>query len=202
MSPLSRDPDTLRIPAFMRKRSLAARGKRPLILTALDRKKAGIAPEGLQRKKKKASVKKPRVQTSKINFWGAGLLPKKSVKKRKMRAVRARKIPAIAEIETTAEETFAAPLIADFKANFENKSKQKTIGTITHYYDRIQVGVIKLAGALSVGDCITYETIDGQYEQIVESMEINREPVFKASRGKEIGLKLHKIPRIGCHVLK
>lgn len=138
---LARDQETLRIPAFMRKKNLSARLRKPLVLTAFDRKKAGIAS-------------KVKTQKSKV-------------------------------------KTAAQKLKSD-----------KTIGAVTHYYDKMRVGVIKLTGALSVGDCITYETAEGPYEQIVESMEIDRQPVFKAGRGKEIGLKLSRIPRIGARVLK
>lgn len=48
---LARDPDTLRVPAFMRKRSLSSRLRKPLVLTALDRKKV---------KTQKAKVKSAR----------------------------------------------------------------------------------------------------------------------------------------------
>ena len=74
------------------------------------------------------------------------------------------------------------------------------IGEITHYYEKIQVGVIKLSKKLEVGDMITYSTCDDNYEQIVESMEIDRKPVFRAGRGKEIGLKLYKAPKVGSAV--
>lgn len=147
--PLSRDPDTLRVPAFMRKKSLSARLKKPLVLTALDRKKTGMAGK-VKRQKARPTQGRP---------------PDRSVGKVK-------------------SET----------------QKLKSIGTITHYYDKIRVGVIKLTGTLSVGDCITYETDEGSYEQVIESIEINREPVFKARSGKEIGLKLNKMPHVGCAV--
>ncbi len=94
-------------------------------------------------------------------------------------------------------ETFSAPL---FSEPLMEPKKMKLIGTITHYYDKIKVGVIKLTAPLSVGDCITYKTNEGAYEEIVESLEINREPVFKGGRGKEVGLKLRKIPRVGAEV--
>lgn len=162
--PLPRDPDTLRVPAFMRKRSLSSRLRKPLVLTALDRKKTDIAGKV---KSQKAKVK---------------------IAAQKSKVTKPKKI-----------ETFSAPLL-DFYAAPPKKSK--SIGIITHYYEKIHVGVIKLSGALSVGDCITYETAEGPYEQIVESMEIDREPVFKAGRGKEIGLKLNKMPAVGCKVLK
>lgn len=95
---------------------------------------------------------------------------------------------------------FEAPIIEEAP---EPVVKQKIIGSVTHYYDKIQVGVMKLKGTVCVGDMISYETFDGEtYEQIIESMEIDRNPVFKAGKGKEIGLKLMRIPKIGCDVLK
>lgn len=149
--PLPRDPDVLRVPAFMRKRNLRLRAARPLVLTALDRKK----------------ISTPRRTPKKIQ--------------RKIRG------------------SFAAPLLNATPLPATKKSKNA--GTLTHYYDKIKVGVIRLAGTLSVGDCIEYETDEGPYRQIVESLEINREPVFKAGRGKEVGLKLARIPRAGSPIV-
>lgn len=166
--PLPRDPDVLRVPAFMRKRNLRVRARRPLVLTAFDRKQAGEMLPVLV--KPKPAVKKPRVRAK----------------------LRRQPIPKKVEV-------FSAPL---FSAPLMEAKKSKPIGTLTHYYDKIKVGVIKLTGTLCVGDCILYKTDEGAYEQIVESLEINREPVFKGGRGKEVGLKLRKIPRVGCSVLK
>ena len=60
-----------------------------------------------------------------------------------------------------------------------------------------------LSATLCVGDFISYKTESGEmYEQIVDSMEINRKPVFKAGRGKEAGLKLAAAARIGSAVAK
>lgn len=145
----------------MRKRSIGSRLKRPLILTALDRKKAGVLPEGL-------TPVKPRLR--------------KKIKKHTIKTV----VPA-----------------KSFSSSTPKIVKQKKIGVMTHYYDKIRVGVIKLSVTLCVGDCIAYETTEGgMYEQIVESMEVNRNPVFKAGKGKEIGLKLSRTPRVGSIVLK
>jgi len=108
------------------------------------------------------------------------------------------------------ENTFDEPLIDDEplpQARTPRKKvtsvKTKIIGSVTHYFEKIHVGVISLSGILSVGDCITYETADGEsYEQVVDSMEIDREPVFKAGKGSEIGIKLNAIPKIGCEVIR
>lgn len=191
--PLPTDPDTLRVPAFMRRRSIRAASRRPLLLTALDRKQAGVLPEALQKKSQKK--KKPQALRLKINS------PKKS------RSTRLSK-----KIEPKTEE-FSAPLL-DFYAETLTPGKilppktkaPKSIGEVTHYYDKIKVAVIKLNGTLCVGDLIRYELAEptdeeDSYEQVVESMEIDREPVFKAGRGKEIGIKLRKMPRVFCKVL-
>lgn len=165
--PLPRDPDILRVPAFMRKRSLSSRLRKPLVLTAFDRKKA----VSLRAATKGAAKQSP---------------AKRSPKKK-------------------SQTTFSAPLLNFYAAPQKKRlllsaRNDNTVGAVTHYYEKIRVGVIKLTGTLSVGDCITYETAEGPYEQIVESMEIDRQPVFKAGRGKEIGLKLAKIPRAGSKV--
>lgn len=177
--PLARDPDTLRVPAFMRKRSFRSRLAKPLILTALDRKKAGMAGKVKRQKSKVAPPPK--------RLWRAG-------------GKNAR--PAVAKHKKM--ESFSAPFLNFYAESFTEPAappkKSKSIGIITNYYEKIRVGVIKLSGTLSVGDCIVYETDESQYEQIVESMEINRQPAFKAGRGKEIGLKLRKKPLIGKSV--
>lgn len=164
--PLPRDPDVLRVPAFMRKRNLRVRAKQPLVLTAFDRKQAG---EVLPVLKKPAKIKK----ASRV-------------------VVKTRRQPIPKKVEVFSAPLFVEPLM--------EPKKSKPIGALTHYYDKIKVGVIKLTGTLCVGDCITYTTDEGAYEQIVESLEINREPVFKGGRGKEVGLKLRKIPRVGSEV--
>lgn len=182
---LPRDPETLKIPAFMRKRNISSRLKKPLILTALDRKKAGLLPEGLKRAVKIKPAQK-----------------KKSAPRPKLRIKNIFSSKTFSEpvLEKFTEPSFIEPIIEPIIQ--PARLRQKKIGVITHYYDKIKVGVIKLSGTLCVGDCIKYETFDGRYEQVVESMEIDRNPVFKACKGKEIGLKLSRLPRIGSIVLK
>lgn len=212
--PLPRDLDTLRVPAFMRKRSLRASARKPLILTALDRKKAGLLPEALQ---KKDALKKPVrwAKTSEekaplrrgwpyIDMGNIGRRVKdggrKSRKEDEGQKEAGSKKRKKAATSAPKPEVFSMPIVENVIPH--GNYKPKTIGEMTHYYDKIKVGVIKLAGAVSVGDCITYDTEDGPYEQVIESMELDREPIFKAGRGKEIGLKLKKNPRIGCKVFK
>lgn len=55
MSPLSRDPEHLKVPAFMRKRELSSSGRKKLQLTAFDRQEAGVLPLGVSKKTAKTS---------------------------------------------------------------------------------------------------------------------------------------------------
>jgi len=245
---LPRDPETLRVPAFMRKRNIRTRLARPLLLTALDRKNAGVVLPELQKPKRKIASRKlesrlprrpaeaglPRNDTS--YSWPMLPLherqePEIKPKPRKTRSRTKRKQIASsprrdvgAPRNDTAVDYFTEPLLG-FEEPEEVKPRKTrramvpayaprasagrrephhdtTVGTITHYYGKIEVGVIKLKGALSVGDCISYETPEGDYEQIVESMEIDRVPVFKAKKGDDIGLKLRKIAKVGSPVVK
>lgn len=215
--PLSTDPETLKIPAFMRKRSLASRQKRPLILTALDRKRAGIPPEGMKKKEtavRKKVGRKSLARTALIQelpFFSA--TPPTPEIRRKIRSAqcktatekkmpsrrtttRKRKTMSVRALRFPEPEIFSPPIIDTPAENI-----QKPIGKITHYYDKIKVGVIEITGKISVGDCISYETQDGgTYEQIIESMEINRRPVFNAKKGDDIGIKLRKTPQIDSKV--
>lgn len=178
---ISKDPDTLRIPAFMRKRSLARRTRKPLVLTALDRKQAGILPEGLKRPKiRKTILRKKKTSVASQNSIFEAPVFLKTIEK-KARAPRIKKTRAIKQ---KAMPSFAAPVI----------------GKITHYYEKIRVAVMQISDTLSVGDCITYETETGEYDQVVDSMEIERTPVFKAQRGDDIGIKLQKKPIVGSNV--
>lgn len=78
----------------------------------------------------------------------------------------------------------------------------KAIGKITHYYDRIGVGIIELKGTLATGDTVTIERSGQKFKQRVSSMQINHQPVERAGRGDVIGLKVKKPVKEGAVVTK
>ncbi len=83
------------------------------------------------------------------------------------------------------------------------KAKEKRIGKITHYFNKIKVGVIKLSDALSVGDEIIVKSkTEERFKQKVSSMEIDGEKIKKAKKGQQIGLKLKDAAREGYLVFK
>lgn len=70
----------------------------------------------------------------------------------------------------------------------------KPIGTVTHYYDKIGVAVVKLGkGDLKVGDSIKLQAKDGsEFTQEVASMQITHADIDIAKSGDEFGLKVDK----------
>jgi len=74
----------------------------------------------------------------------------------------------------------------------EEKAPGKEIGKVVHYYTDLGVGIIELKGTLKVGDKIKIKGATSDFEQKVNSMQIEHEKVEEAKKGKSIGLKTKK----------
>jgi len=68
--------------------------------------------------------------------------------------------------------------------------QEKEIGEVFSYYDKIGVAAAKLNGRLSVGDKIRIKGNTTNFEQEVESMQIEHEKVENAKKGDQIGIKV------------
>jgi len=66
----------------------------------------------------------------------------------------------------------------------------KEIGKVTHFFSKINVAVIELKATLSVGDRIRVQGPTTDFEQTVDSMQIEHENVKTAKAGQSIGLKV------------
>jgi putative protease len=64
------------------------------------------------------------------------------------------------------------------------------IGRITHFFSKINVAVIELTQTLKVGDTIMIKGPSTDFEQIVDSMQIEHKNVEKADAGQSVGLKV------------
>ncbi|MBN2421749.1 hypothetical protein JXB41_00860 [Candidatus Woesearchaeota archaeon] len=65
------------------------------------------------------------------------------------------------------------------------------IGEITHFFNKINVAVVKLTkGSLSVGDKIRIKGATTDFEQGVDSMQVDHANIDKADIGKELGMKV------------
>ena len=78
----------------------------------------------------------------------------------------------------------------------------KLIGKITHYFGNIGVAVIELTDSLKIGDTIRIVGGEIDFEQVVDSMEVDHKKVEKAKKGDGIGLKISQKAREGYKVYK
>ena len=78
------------------------------------------------------------------------------------------------------------------------------IGTVTHFYDKIGVSVLKLTkGSLKLGDSIKLTAKGGEeFTQEIRQMQIERADIESAKAGDIIGLKVDKEPKANSAVLK
>lgn len=64
------------------------------------------------------------------------------------------------------------------------------IGRITHFFSKISVAVIELKKPLKIGDTIAVKGPTTDFEQPVDSMQIEHKDVQKAEAGQSIGLRV------------
>jgi putative protease len=64
------------------------------------------------------------------------------------------------------------------------------VGRVTHYFTKIGVAVVELKAPLAVGDRIAIKGPTTDFEQVVESMQIEHKNVQRAEAGQSIGLKV------------
>lgn len=76
------------------------------------------------------------------------------------------------------------------------------VGEVTHYYTRIGVAVIRVTAPMRVGDRIAIKGHTTNFEQAVESMQIEHEDVEEARPGELVGLKVVDRVRKGDIVYK
>ena len=81
-------------------------------------------------------------------------------------------------------------------------SERKEIGRITHYFPKIGVAVVELSDTSQVGDKILIKGSTTEFEQTVESMQIEHKNVATAEAGQSVGLKVEQRVREGDRVYK
>jgi len=68
--------------------------------------------------------------------------------------------------------------------------KEKEIGDVFSYYNNIGVIAVKLKDKLKAGDKIRIKGSTTDFEQVVESMQVEHEMVKEAKKGTQIGIKV------------
>ena len=80
--------------------------------------------------------------------------------------------------------------------------KEKEIGKVSSYFTNVEVAAIDLSGALKVGEKIHIKGHTTDFEQKVDSMQINRKNVKEAKKGDSVGIKVDERVRPGDAVYK
>jgi putative protease len=71
-----------------------------------------------------------------------------------------------------------------------SEEELQEIGRVTHFFSKINVAVIELTATLSVGDSIRIQGPTTDFEQTVDSMQIEHANVKAANAGQSVGLKV------------
>jgi len=77
----------------------------------------------------------------------------------------------------------------------------KKVGKVAHYYDQIGVAVIEVLAPIKIGDKIKFRGHE-EFEQEIESMQIEHEAIKVAKKGQEVGLKVNQPVKKGDEVYK
>ena len=78
---------------------------------------------------------------------------------------------------------------------------EKPVGKVTHFFNKIMVAGIDItSGKLKVGNKIHIKGTTTDFEMLVDSMQIDRNPVEEATAGQSIGIKVPAPVREGDEV--
>ena len=76
------------------------------------------------------------------------------------------------------------------------------IGKIVHYYDKIGVAVINVLSPIKVGDRIKISGHDNEFEQTIDSMQVEHQSIEQAKKGDDVGMKVKQPVKDGDEVYK
>ncbi|MCI0528421.1 MAG: hypothetical protein L0Y56_13355 [Nitrospira sp.] len=143
------------------------------------KKAAKKAPKKLKKPAKRTVAKKKKPAKAKTS---KGRQAKKATPKKRPPQVSAMKKPTPRSV---AVEPLAVP------APYVPAPNETVVGKVTHYYSNLQVAVVQLdRGSLQVGDTIHVKGRTTDFEQRVDSMEIEHERIERAEPGDIFGLKV------------
>ena len=83
-----------------------------------------------------------------------------------------------------------------------SEQELQEVGRVSHFFTKINVAVVELTSTLSVGDRILIKGPTTNFEQPVNSMQIEHENVKVAKAGQSIGMKVEERVRENDTVYK
>ena len=140
--------------------------------------------------------------------------PVKARRKKKSKRILRKKLPAkkVAVLRPSPPKQIKSSIAKSLKSPAKSfnvlksvaKVKEVKTGEVTHFFDRIQVAVIRIdAGQILKGETIFVRgKTTGEIKQKVNSMQVESVDVAVAKKGQLIGLKVIKPVRVGDEVFK
>ena len=83
-----------------------------------------------------------------------------------------------------------------------SEEELQEVGKVSHFFSKISVAVVDLKATLSIGDRIRIQGPTTDFEQTVDSMQIEHVDVKTAKAGQSIGLKVKERVRENDTVFK
>ena len=80
------------------------------------------------------------------------------------------------------------------------ETKEKKVGEIAHYFGKIGVAALKLKAEIKVGDTLHIKGHTTDFEQVVDSMQMEHQNIQNAKKGDDIGIKVKDHVREGDEV--
>ena len=74
------------------------------------------------------------------------------------------------------------------------------IGKVVHYYGKISVAVVELLRPLNLQDRVIFRGKNTEFEQVVDSMQIDYKNIERAEGGQEVAVKVHGRVRCGDRI--
>ncbi len=170
------------IPAFQRKRSLAAKGRKKTSLSKV-RKTASRSTRATTRRSK--ILRPTEITYNSPSFIEQDLTH--DIYKRD---------------QLPSEELFEELEEKQIKKSSSDFREMKICGICEGYFDKINVAIIKVLSPIHKGDTVIFEKEGGLFEQIIDSIQIDRKDVSVAKSGSDIGVKILMPPKVGTHVYK
>ena len=76
------------------------------------------------------------------------------------------------------------------------------VGKVKHFFGKISVAVIELSAPIKVGDRLKFKHGSYEFEQTIDSMQIEHVPIQAAKKGQAIGMKTGQPVHEGAEVFK
>jgi len=76
------------------------------------------------------------------------------------------------------------------------------IGEVSHYFDRVQVAVLRLTRGVRQGQRVHFRGAHTDFEQELASLQVEHQPVTEAAAGSEVAVKVAQKVRRGDGVFE